>query len=84
MNKQFLSRSGTLGGFDLLLLENYYLAAQLLLIYLSIYLHSQSLPGWCQIEESYLCPITLKECVWNKKMDRPTSLVLNPYLALTL
>lgn len=70
-----------MGGFGLPLLEQYYAAAQIQSIY--TYLNKQPLLGWSQIEEFYLQPKTLKECVWNRKMERPKSYLMNPFLTLT-
>lgn len=64
------------------MLQHYYAAAQIRSIY--TYLKKQPLLGWIQIEESYLRPKTLKESVWNRKVERPKSLLLNPFLTLTL
>lgn len=82
VNKSFLSRPGSLGGFGLPMLEQYYVAAQLRSIY--TYLNRKPMLGWCQIEEFFLAPKTLMESVWNYKTERPKSLLLNPFLSLTL
>lgn len=82
INKQFLSRPKKLGGYGLPLLENYYLAAQLRIIY--TYLASPELLNWMQIEEFSVGPKRIREIIWCNRASHLVSAELNPFLHLTL
>lgn len=83
VQKRFLSRPKKLGGgVSLLILKQYYLAAQLRTI--SAYLLSPRREGWLQTEEFYVSLLNIKELTWDKVSSRPQSWLQNPFLGLTL
>lgn len=72
----------SLGGFGLLDLRFYYLAAQVWPIY--SFLTSDSLDGWRFCEQRAVAPCAIQDVIWCNRSERPDGVDSNPYLALSL
>lgn len=77
-----LSKPSAFGSLGLPLLQSYYDAAQFR--HINTYLHDCSAKSWVLIEETSIAPYVIRGIIWNKAMEKPKSMVKNPFLACTL
>lgn len=77
-----LCKPSTKGGFGFPNLALYYNAAEIRNEV--TYLSNSADSWWIQIEAASVSPFELKEIVWNQPKERPKSLLVNPYVTLTL
>lgn len=80
--KTQLSKPTKMGGYGLPLLQAYYDASQLSVIF--AYLHDFSMKSWISIEESVFKPYRLRDILWNLPRDRPKMAYNNPFLSVSL